>query len=289
MQNEIKRVEWFDDRFYKYIDLQGNTKYFPSVTTVLSIIRKNFLENWRGQIGNEQANQILNEAKKRGSLIHQLCADLSSGSEIKFDKEKHKQDEWLQLVRWSNWLQEVNPEILEIEKTIVHLVYGYAGTLDLVIRINKPTIINNGSEKIEIPVGVFVLDIKTGSNIDDNYSMQLISYAKAHEHEYPELKITGTILVHLNAKNKNGVKTIVTTDEVTLANDFENFLNCLVLFNRKALKIEPKIIEMPESLKWEVKKETYPSFDIIIKDDLLKKKKVRVKKTIPKIKQKEAV
>ena len=37
-------------------------KLYPSVTTILSIIRKPYLERWRGEIGNDDADFIMEEA-----------------------------------------------------------------------------------------------------------------------------------------------------------------------------------------------------------------------------------
>jgi genome maintenance exonuclease 1 len=45
----------------------------PSVTTVLSSLSKDHINVWRERIGTEAADKITNQAKNRGTAIHQLA------------------------------------------------------------------------------------------------------------------------------------------------------------------------------------------------------------------------
>lgn len=66
-KNEIERVVIDGSRFYK----RGNDLY-PSVTTVLSRTKKQFLEEWKERVGEDKAKEISTKALIRGSAVHSL-------------------------------------------------------------------------------------------------------------------------------------------------------------------------------------------------------------------------
>lgn len=51
----------------------GNS--YPSVTTVLSILPKKELEEWKARVGEEEAERVSKRATNRGTLIHQCAED----------------------------------------------------------------------------------------------------------------------------------------------------------------------------------------------------------------------
>lgn len=57
----------------KYFTPEGNT--YPSITTVLSILSKDKIKEWRDKIGEEEANKISTQAGVRGTAVHQLAED----------------------------------------------------------------------------------------------------------------------------------------------------------------------------------------------------------------------
>ena len=46
VKSEITKINWFDDLFYK-LEIKGEVKYFPSVTTILNVTNKPILNRWR--------------------------------------------------------------------------------------------------------------------------------------------------------------------------------------------------------------------------------------------------
>ena len=48
---------------------------FPSITTVLSIRKKEGLYEWRKRVGNDVANYVARTAAARGTSIHHMCED----------------------------------------------------------------------------------------------------------------------------------------------------------------------------------------------------------------------
>jgi len=48
---------------------------YPSITTVLGILGKKALMEWRKRVGEEEANRISRQASSRGTAVHKLCED----------------------------------------------------------------------------------------------------------------------------------------------------------------------------------------------------------------------
>lgn len=57
----------------KYFTPEGNA--YPSITTVLSILNKQKILEWRKRVGEETANKISSQASTRGTAVHKLCED----------------------------------------------------------------------------------------------------------------------------------------------------------------------------------------------------------------------
>ena len=61
------------DRKRFYVTPQEN--YYPSITTVLSIRKKEGLMEWRKKVGDQVANYVARTAAARGTSIHHMCED----------------------------------------------------------------------------------------------------------------------------------------------------------------------------------------------------------------------
>ena len=71
----------------------GSRKYFtesgaayPSVTTVLSVLSRDSIREWRQRVGAEEANKISRQASTRGTKIHTLCEDILNNKEVDISK-----------------------------------------------------------------------------------------------------------------------------------------------------------------------------------------------------------
>ena len=64
----LDRTDAKDGR--RYVTLDGNN--YPSVTTVLSLIHKDKIMEWRKRVGEEKANQIGTQAANRGTAVHSI-------------------------------------------------------------------------------------------------------------------------------------------------------------------------------------------------------------------------
>lgn len=63
----------------KYFTPEGNA--YPSITTVLSIIGKEAIIEWRKRVGEEEANKISQQAATRGTAVHKLAEDYLNNEE----------------------------------------------------------------------------------------------------------------------------------------------------------------------------------------------------------------
>ena len=73
-----------------YVTPEGNK--YPSITTILSIRKKEGLFEWRKRVGNEVANHIARTAAARGTKVHHMCEDFLNNMHIEFP-EKFKKHE----------------------------------------------------------------------------------------------------------------------------------------------------------------------------------------------------
>jgi genome maintenance exonuclease 1 len=63
----------------KYYTPEGNA--YPSITTVLSVMDKSGLLEWRKRVGEEEANRISTQAATRGTAVHKLAEDYLNNDE----------------------------------------------------------------------------------------------------------------------------------------------------------------------------------------------------------------
>ena len=100
---ELKTTTIDRKRFY----ITPKQKYYPSITTVLSIRNKKGLMEWRKRVGDEVANYVSGKAASRGTKVHHMCEDYLNNMERDFpDKwEKHKNDflPWCLFGRSDSW------------------------------------------------------------------------------------------------------------------------------------------------------------------------------------------
>jgi len=63
-------------------------KWYPSVTTVTGIRKKDQILKWRRKVGEETANKICGRATSRGNKFHSMVECYLKNEDVKFD-EKH--------------------------------------------------------------------------------------------------------------------------------------------------------------------------------------------------------
>ena len=71
----LKRIDSPNGRVYE----TPTGKKYPSVTSVLGMMDKSSLFEWRKRVGEEEANRVSARAASRGTAIHSLCEDYLYG------------------------------------------------------------------------------------------------------------------------------------------------------------------------------------------------------------------
>ncbi len=75
-----------------YITSKGN--HYPSITTVLSIRKKEGLLEWRKRVGDKVANYVAGKAAARGTKVHHMCEDYLNNQHIDWPNKwkEHSKD-----------------------------------------------------------------------------------------------------------------------------------------------------------------------------------------------------
>ena len=75
-----------------YVTPKGH--HYPSITTVLSIRKKEGLMDWRKRVGDKVANYVAAKAAARGTKVHHMCEDYLNNMSLDYpDKwKKHEKD-----------------------------------------------------------------------------------------------------------------------------------------------------------------------------------------------------
>jgi len=309
---QVKQIAFFDDRFYRLVLYDNSVIYLPSVTTVLHAVPKPFLAQWRGQVGNQEADRKMNEAMDRGTRVHQACHVYSMGGGVIWDPYTSKgmtdlndaadglrkqfkaagrpyatiqeQGEMMQVGRWAQWLKVVGPKTQGSEMVVYSMELGVAGTLDYVHTIEAGKYQIQGSKSIEFDkTGLYVQDLKTGGE-DQSYWMQIAAYAKMYELSTGQ-HIEGGMITYLDASVTGGIagcKTVYKNWE-ELRLELDDFMNTKRLWVKFFGNTSPKVFDFPNVF--------YNSSDgalDILHDFVVPNINDKVKDTLPAVTSKDA-
>ena len=165
---ELKTVTVDRKRFY----VTPEEKYYPSITTVLSIRNKDGLVEWRKRVGNDVANYVSGKAAARGTKVHHMCEDYLNNMESEWpDKWIDHKKNFLPWCLFSELKDKVLNNITDIHAQECGLYsdkYRVAGRVDCIAKYN----------------GVLsIIDFKTSTkersdNWNENYYIQGSAYAE---------------------------------------------------------------------------------------------------------------
>lgn len=184
---EKDRIEFLDSRFYQH----ANGQFYPSVTTILDAYPKSasFYE-WLKKAG-EDADEIRDEAGRKGSKVHQVCEDYDTGAECtilnEFGDTKFKQIEWAMFERYVEFRERTEFKLIANEVHYISPSLGFAGTLDRVFE--------KGGKR-------FLVDIKTSNALHNHYWLQMAAYKSLWDEVNPGQKIDEIRILWLNAKTR---------------------------------------------------------------------------------------
>jgi len=271
VQEGIRMVSYFNDHWY-LVKRDGADHYIASVTSKLGIEKKPFVDQWRGDIGNREADLRMNEASNRGKRIHFAWYTFLTGGTILYnpweapnytDDEIKKletdgpvfilksQDEMLQMWKLQRFFKIVNPKILHAELKVYSIEHDIAGTLDNAFQIEAGTYDVNGRSKLVIPVtGIYICDLKTGKVVDDSVWNQIAPYAKCYQwmgHGRPE----GGIVLHTGSNIKSGIPglSVPFRSAEQLKHDFEVYQKIADIWKERNPNYGPQIFDFPSLIK----------------------------------------
>ena len=272
----IKLCEYFDQHYYRIEDEDGTFEYYPSTTTKLNASPKPFLATWRGDIGNREAEIRLFEAGERGKRIHfSINLFLNGGTVIynpyqrpNYTEEEiaslkaegnlfilQQQDEMLQVIKFQDWYNVINPIIVETELTVYDEDEKEAGTIDIIADIEAGTYEVAGSKPLKLEGGRYVVDIKSSKEVYDEAYLQLSSYRRMYNKRFKGLvgfvEAREALVIHTNAQRvKKGIAGLMThlrTSE-ELDADYEAFRHIAAIWDRNNTS-RPKYLEFPTMVK----------------------------------------
>ena len=187
---DLKQINFLDRRVYK----RDKGVYYPSVTTILQYMPKNkFFDNWLKDVGHS-ADIIMRKAGKEGTQVHEASEALVLGKEVNwvddYGNAKYSQLVWEMIMKFHDFWTTTKPELISTEDFVFSDKFKYAGTADLVVKMDGET---------------WLLDIKTSNNLHRSYNLQLAAYAKAIE-EVKGIKIDRTGIIWLKSSTRSSSK-----------------------------------------------------------------------------------
>lgn len=188
---KLVRVDTENGRLYK----TPSGRAYPSVTSVLGILGKQHIMEWRKRVGEEEANRISGRATRRGTAVHSLCESYLRNEEVEpgpFDLETFRS------------LQPLLDRIDNIHCLETQLYSNYlevAGTVDCIAEFDGK---------------MSVIDFKTSTRVksrDDihGYFMQTAAYAVMFE-ELTKIPV-GRLVVLMAVDNEDSLVFIEKRDE----------------------------------------------------------------------------
>ena len=158
------------DRKRFYVTPEDN--YYPSITTVLSIRKKEGLMEWRKRVGNDVANYVARTASARGTKVHHMCEDYLNNQHIEWPEKwkEHEKDflPWCLFGQLRNKVLGNIDEIYAQECGLYSDKYRVAGRVDCIAKYNGK---------------LSIIDFKTSTKErsdawNENYYIQGSAYAE---------------------------------------------------------------------------------------------------------------
>lgn len=237
----LKQINFLDRRVYR----RAEGLYYPSVTTILQYMPKNkFFETWLKDVGHN-ADFIMKRAGKEGTQVHEAVEALLEGEQVNwmddFGNAKYSELVWEMINKFVDFWTTYKPELIGAELFVYSDEFKYAGTADLICKLNGQT---------------WLLDIKTSNSLHKSYDLQLASYAKAlGECKGIEIERTGILWLKSSKRGSSKQKDRIqgngwelkSIDEID--ENFELFKLIHKLYHLENPVTEPIYTKYPTELK----------------------------------------
>lgn len=203
----IVRITAPDERFYaRRVNTESGHPiwdYVPSVTWIANCYPKGpELLRWYAKHGWDEAEDIKRQAGEKGTRVHAAIATLVKGGTVLMDDAFAGSEdttpvpltpkEYHCLMTFREWCEEQRPQFVAADYTVWNERYRYAGTLDLLCRLNST----------EYKV-LHLIDIKTSPKVWPSMRLQVSAYKHA-DHTLPKGTRLGILQVgyELNKRQK---------------------------------------------------------------------------------------
>lgn len=153
---------------------------FPSVTTIIDRYEdKQFLEKWKNNIGEKEANEIKEKAAVRGTRVHHAIEKTLKGKPHNLDENE--------LTYYNNilpFLAKIKPTLLEEQLYWANYGFGFAGTVDILLNIDLSLLKDKDGNSVGSGTAYVTGDFKTwrspkyASGLLGRY-LQLAAYSAA--------------------------------------------------------------------------------------------------------------
>lgn len=237
INTNTRQITFADNRFYTTEDGQS----VPSVTTILQAYPKDaHFYTWLKQVG-ENADEIRDEAGRRGSIVHSLTERYDAGEEISLLNSSgeigFKLSEWAMFERYVDFRNHHDIDIIHSEFNIINQGLGYAGTIDRVVNIGGRNVL---------------IDIKTSNAVHEHYWLQLAAYYKLLSAHYQSYQCVDDVaILWLNAKTRTYGKgdaiqgpgwQLIFRDQDQRRKDFDLFNATHMLWSHQNDAIKPRTL-----------------------------------------------
>ena len=238
-----KQINVLDQRFYR-----RNEQYYPSVSSILNYFPKNqFFHSWLKDVGHN-SDIIASKAAGEGTQVHNAVESFLNGEEIKwldaFGNAMYSLDVWKMILKFADFWNKHKPELVAAEYHLFSDQYKYAGTADIIVRLNDK---------------LWLLDVKTSISLHTSYDLQLAAYAKAWSETHNEpIKETGILWLKASTRgeDKKGDKIQGAGWQLKVVSDidrnFEMFTKIQDIYHLENPDAKPVTETLPTTVKIEV-------------------------------------
>lgn len=246
-----ERIAFLDSRFYR--DREDASLFVPSVTTVLEAYPKGAqYYDWLKRNGAD-ADEIRDDAGRRGSVVHQLTELYDQGEVIQLmdhdGSPRYKLIEWAMFERYVEFCEAFPARLHAVEFNMASAKVGYGGTLDRVLTLEQDGITR-------------IVDIKTSGGVWPSYWLQQAAYhnllfttGAAERALAPGVRREDVRLsiLWLNAKTRGPRKDAVQGKGWQLIDQPETTEHYLDLFDKtRALWLAENAGQMPKEISYQL-------------------------------------
>jgi hypothetical protein len=246
-----KQINVLDQRFYR-----RNAEYYPSVSSILNYFPKNqFFHSWLKDVGHN-SDIIASRAANEGTQVHNAVESFLDGNELTWidddGKALYSLDVWKMILKFADFWNTVQPELITTEYHLFSDQYKFAGTADIICRMNNK---------------IHLLDIKTSNSIHSSYNLQLAAYAQAWNETHNE-KVEDTGIVWLKAATRGPAKDKIQGSGWQLKQigeidkNFEMFNKIYDIYRMENPDAKPATESLPTTIKLSTEKPTLLTEDI---------------------------